>query len=70
MSVDFFALFTSEKDKDNNELESESSWDRRKAFQMSLSQNARMYYLSHKIYCTIGNFKIMPFQACVVSKNT
>ncbi len=48
----------------------ESSWGKRKAFHMSLSQNARMYFLSHKIYCTIGNFKMMPFQACVVSKNT
>lgn len=37
----------------------ESSWDTRKAFQMSLSQKARLYCLIHKLYCKIRGFKIM-----------
>lgn len=39
----------------------ESSWDTRKAFQMSLSQKARLYCLIHKLYCKIRGFKMMQF---------
>lgn len=42
----------------------ESSWDTRKAFQMSLSQKARLYCLT--LYCKIRGFKMMQFLAYIV----
>lgn len=65
MSMAFFLLCLPVREMETIMSGRESSWDTRKAFQMSLSQKARLYCLIHKLYCKI---RLMQFLAYIVVK--